>query len=140
MGESGFGGIGVDPSYLNMTNTVFRDPDFLRGVCKLQKGIPHELTQAEKRAVECLRSGPTVRVEPAEEGEEGGGRFHRALKKRRAQPHEEYIDCNFILATAVGVERLWSLAKNVLTDGSKEYGTIDGASHLISEGEQGIVE
>ena len=67
--------------------------------------------------------GPVVRIEPAEEREEGG-RFHRALKKLRAQPRDEYIDCSFILATAVGVERLWSLAKNVLTDRRRGMATL----------------
>ena len=41
------------------------------------------------------------------------------MKKRKSEAPAKYIDCNFILATAVGVERLWSLAKNVLTDGRR---------------------
>ena len=68
--------------------------------------------------------GPVVRIEPAEEREEGG-RFHRALKKkRRAQPQDEYINYNVILATVVGAERLWSLAKNVLTDRRRGVATL----------------
>jgi len=39
-----------------------------------------------------------------------------ALKKRKAEQPETNIDCDFILETAVDVERLWSLAKNLLTD------------------------
>ena len=54
----------------------------------------------------------------------GDFKCHRALKKRRAQPQDEYINSNFILATAVGVERLWSLAKNVLTDRRRGMATL----------------
>ena len=39
-----------------------------------------------------------------------------ALKKRKTEEPETYIDCDFILGTAVDVERLLSLAKNLLTD------------------------
>ena len=39
-----------------------------------------------------------------------------ALKNRKAEQPETYIDCDFILATAVDVARLWILAKNLLTD------------------------
>lgn len=41
--DSGFDGIGVDPSYLSFRNPVFENPDFLRGVSKLQNEKAHEL-------------------------------------------------------------------------------------------------
>jgi len=47
-----------------------------------------------------------------------------ALKKRKAEEPETYIDCDFILATAVDVERLWSLAKNLLTDKRRKMTTV----------------
>ena len=47
-----------------------------------------------------------------------------ALKKRKAEEPETYIDCDFILATAVDVERLWSLAKNLLTDKRRRMTTV----------------
>ena len=34
------------------------------------------------------------------------------------------MDCDFILATAVYVERLWSLAKNLLTDKRRGMATV----------------
>jgi len=47
-----------------------------------------------------------------------------ALKKRKAEKPETYIDCDFILATAVDVERLWSLAKNLLADKRRRMTTV----------------
>ena len=82
--NAGFEGIGVDHTYLNLTNSVFINPDFLTGVGKIQDGKAHELTQTEKVAVECLRETPIIRVEPTEEsvGERSNGRkLSRALKR-----------------------------------------------------------
>ena len=42
--------------------------------------------------------------------------FCTALKNRKTEQPETCIECDFILATAVDVERLWTLAKNLLTD------------------------
>ncbi len=39
-----------------------------------------------------------------------------ALKNRKAEQPETCSECDFILATAVDVERLWTLAKILLTD------------------------
>lgn len=52
------------------------------------------------------------------------GRLFRALKKRKIEQPAEYTDCSFILAAAVDVERLWGLAKNVLTDRRRGMATV----------------
>ena len=125
--DAGFDGVGVDPSYLDLSNSVFINPDFLTGVGKIQDGKAHELTQTEKVAVECLRETPIIRVEPTEEsvGERGNGRrLSRAVKRRKSEATAKYINCKFILATAVDVERLWSTAKNVLTDRRRGMATM----------------
>ena len=88
-------------------------------VSKLQKGEAHSLTEPEKFAVARLRSSLVVVVQEdgeLTEEENSRGNLGRVFKKRRAEPPAEYIDCSFILATAIDVERLWSLAKNILTD------------------------
>jgi len=46
--DSGFSGIGVDPSYLDLSNSVFVNAHFLRGVSKLQNNKSHELTRRER--------------------------------------------------------------------------------------------
>jgi len=55
------------------------------------------------------------------------------LKKRKAEEPETYIDCDYILATAVDVERLWSLAKNLLTDKRRGMAT-EHFHNVIVEG------
>merc|ERR1712232_144922 len=97
------------------------------GVRKIQDGKPHELNQTEKVAVESLQEAPVIRVEPTEEpigGRSAGTILSRAMKKRKSETPAKYIDFNFILATAVDVERLWSLAKNILTDNRRGMATI----------------
>jgi len=61
-----------------------------------------------------------------EESENNGNvrNLRTALKKRKAEQPETYIDCDYILATAVDVERLWSLAKNLLTDKRRCMATV----------------
>ena len=119
---SGFSGIGVDPSYLDLSNSVFSNAHFLSGVSKLQRNKSHELTTREKEEVKNLRTPSPVRV--AVEAVESERNLLTALKKRKAEEPETYIDCDFILATAVDVERLWSLAKNLLTDKRRRMTTV----------------
>ncbi len=43
-----------------------------------------------------------------------------ALRKRKGEEEtQNYINCDFILGSMAEIERLWSLAKNVLTDDRK---------------------
>ena len=93
---------------------------------KIQDGKPHELNQTEEVAVESLREAPVIRVEPTEEpvGGRSAGTKLSTMKKRKSKAPAKYIDCNCILATAVDVERLWSLAKNILTDNRRGMATI----------------
>ena len=127
--DVGFGGIGVDPSYLDLSNPVFANAVFLRGVYKLQMKKANELTEAEKNAVLSLRARPAIRIESGEEtgsaeGEDRYARLTRKVKKLKTDPPAEYTNCDFILGTAVEVERLWSLAKGILTDNRRGMSTL----------------
>ena len=68
------------------------------------------------------------------------GYLGRVLKKRRAEPPAKYIDCSFILATAVDVERLWSLAKNVLTDKRRGMAARMAQAILFLKGKHGFMD
>jgi len=125
---------------------VFIQLSDLRGVrvSKLQNNKSNELTRREKEEVKHLlvtsvvTSAVTsaVRVVAAVESdnntvavkESDNNRnvrnFRTALKKRKAEQPETYIDCDFILATAVDVERVWSFAKNLLTDKRRGMATV----------------
>ena len=118
----------------------------LRGVSKLHNNKSHELTRREKEEVKNLLVTSAVRVVtavesdnntvpveesdnnavPVEESDNNRNvrNLRTALKKRKAEQPETYIDCDFILATAVDVERLWSLAKNLLTDKRRGMATV----------------
>ena len=89
----------------------------------------NELTEAEKNAVVSLRTRPAIRIESAEEtGQaERVDKYEilmRKVKKLKSDPPAEYINCDFILGTAVEVERLWSLAKCMLTDNRRGMSTL----------------
>ena len=42
----------------------------------------------------------------------------------KTEPPAEYVNCDFILGTAVEVEQLWSLAKCMLTDNRRGMSTL----------------
>ena len=72
---------------------------------------------------------PAIRIESGEEtgsaeGEDRYARLARKVKKLKTGPPEVYINCDFILGTAVEVERLWSLAKCMLTDNRRGMSTL----------------
>ena len=91
---------------------VFMQLSDLRGVSKLQNNKSHELTRREKEEVKNLLVTSAVRVVAAVESDNNRNvrNLRTTLKKRKAEEPETYIDCDFILATAVDMERLWSLA------------------------------
>ena len=101
---------------------MFSNAHSLSGVGKHQRNKSHELTTREKEEVKNLRTPSSVRV--AVEAVESERNLLSALKKRKAEEPETYIDCDFILATAVDVERLWSLVKNLLTDKRRRMTTV----------------
>ena len=109
-------------AYLDLSNSVFSKAHFfLNGVSKLKRNKCHELTTREKEEIKNLRTPSPVRV--AVEAVESERNLRTSLKKRKAEEPETYIDCDFILATA-DVERLWSLAKNLLTDKRRRMTTV----------------
>jgi len=105
---------------------VFMQLSDLRGVSKLQNNKSHELTRREKEEVKNLLVTSAVRVVAAVESDNNRNvrNLRTALKKRKAEQPKTYIDCDFILATAVDVERLWSLAKSLLTDKRRGMATV----------------
>ena len=101
----------MDPSYQDLTND-----DFLNGVTKLQRNKKVDLSDEEKLALRPLLRprAPTANPVQSDE-EEGDGDFFAAMGRINQAPVEEYIDTSFIIPSAVEVERLWSIAGNVLT-------------------------
>ena len=92
-------------------------PLFDSGVAKIQAGEENTLTLMEKNAVASLLKNPA----DDEPGQEAPARpsISDRLREMTSGPKKsdsDYINANFILGSCAEVERLWSLAKFVLTD------------------------
>jgi len=57
---------------------------------------PHELTRREKEEVKNLLLSPAVKVVPVEERDDNRTNLRTALRKRKAEEPDTYIDCDFI--------------------------------------------
>ena len=106
--------------YITPDSEKLPDPDFVRGVIKMQENNHAQLTSDEKEA--CSR----LLVEQ-EDGNQNpqqtslAERMRERIRKRKAGVLEvnlssPYKNVDFICGSAAEVERLWSLAKNVLTN------------------------
>jgi len=83
-------------------------------VSRDQKGDLFDQEKLALRPLLRLRV-PTANTVQLDE-EEGDGDFFSTLSNRLNQaPVDEYIDTSFIVASAVEVERLWSIEGNGLT-------------------------
>ena len=106
--------------YISEDAELLRDPLFESGVCKIQNGTTELMTAGEKEACESLlviddgNSSGSDREEEIEYEE----RLRR--RKRQRENPSGYRNCDFILGSAAEVERLWSIATNVLTDERKK--------------------
>ena len=102
-----------DNSYLDLTNVIYQDRAFIRGVIKIQNRPFQNLLREERHAVAMLtKKRPDHTVEEiADDGE-----INKLDLVCEDYNDVDYIDCNFILAGAVEVERLWSKITNLLVD------------------------
>jgi hypothetical protein len=107
------------------------NPHFESGVVKIQHGQLLELSDAEKEAVEGLRTQELG----GEDGGNGGNddehmqqpqspdnirKQLRRMKEARDQPAPSvYVNCDFIYGSAAEVEHLWSICSHILTDERK---------------------
>lgn len=118
----------IDCPLVNGTEYISLDSEkrpnsvFERAVCKIQQGEEDKLTDFEKRAVIMLRKQDNMDAEVVVEEEEVTNPAidfdtYQQRKKPKLEKVDEYIDLRFILGSAAEVERLWSLAKHVFTDG-----------------------
>ena len=101
---------------------MIQNPSFEFGVVKLQKGLHNELDENEKNAVCCLLKGNFLgELSPEAEYQEAALGMKERLAKRRKNEvsNDQYVNCDFILGSAAEVERLWSIAKYVLTENTR---------------------
>lgn len=114
------------PTYIQDNADIVDNPDFERGVVKIQSFLKHTLTDNEKEAVKHLKKA-NCEVVDAEQAN-GGPQINpgtmspstvaRLQEERQLiaqQTADEYVDCSFILGSVAVVERLWSLSGHILT-------------------------
>ena len=104
----------LDDSYLDLSNDIFQDRDFIRGVIKIQNRSARNLSHDERDAVKILAKRSTHSRQ--EEGANDDEDINMLDLVREEYNEVEYINCDFILAGAVDVGRLWSKISNLLVD------------------------
>ena len=99
---------------------------FQSGVRKIQEGKTMQMTDVEKQCCEVLlrRNNNNEVEDKSDDGDESHDgsdnediieRLRAAGQRNIARNDEEYVNCDFILASSAEVERLWSLAARVLS-------------------------
>ena len=96
--------------YIGPDSEKLPDPFFESGVCKIQNGLTSLLTEEEKMACRHLE-------EPgADHANNIALTFADVVEKTKSELQAvRYCNCNCILGSVAEVERLWSIAKNILT-------------------------
>ena len=108
--------------YIGRASEKLSHPNFISGVVKIQENKHMTLTQDEKDACKRLLIEEEV-VDGAEQNVHVSlaDRMRDRIKKRKAGVFEAdlsspYRNVDFICGSAAEVERLWSIAKHVLTN------------------------
>eukprot|EP00171_Calliarthron_tuberculosum_P001364 IDg1364t1 len=105
--------------YISANASIVAHRFFETGVCKLQKGMANTLTACEKEAVRCLRKESSTQdpLPSSRSSRQSEGISERLRKRQKlSASNDGYIDTRFLLGSVAEVERLFSVAKNVLTE------------------------
>ena len=117
--------VNFDTSYIDPSSPKRANPVFVSAVCKMQKRLGSTLTMAEKRAIKMWL--PRVITTPNDGN--NGKTLAEQLKSeqhRKRKVTDELVADNMntvedhvldhVIGSAAEVERLWSIAKHILTD------------------------
>ena len=112
--------------YIGEDAEIIRHKDFESGVCKIQNGSTELMTDEEKEACQSL----LLETEEDSSSSDEEISYEERLRRRKMERENPsgFMDADFILGSAAEVERLWSIANNVLTDERKK------TSPLLLEG------
>ena len=80
------------------------------------------MTTDEKEACDelLLHAADDAAQPPVNEAELSYLELYELLESKKSRQMENYGNCNFILGSAAEVERLWSIAANILSDHRKK--------------------
>ena len=109
--------------HLGRTSSLVINPDFEEGIMRIGKGAT--LTAAQLAAVSSLVKTdmpvPSMELDTDDEDESYAVRVAKRLKQEEMETikREQFVNLDVIPGTSVNCERLFSLAKNILTDTRK---------------------
>lgn len=124
----------LECKYILQGSDIVKCPAFESAVCKIQRGETNLMSAAEIRSVECLLQPATNTAGSIDDSDDDTElpnpilhspttytRLKRQMTMREAsRPRaDKYVDTKFILGSVAVVERLWSMAKHILTDDRK---------------------
>lgn len=103
-------------SYIGAGSDKLPDPDFISGVAKIQRNQEVIMTEDEKEACEHLKA-PADANNPEEGNHTLTIRESLEMRKKHkvACLEDRYKNVDYICGPAAEVERLWNVAKHVLT-------------------------
>ncbi|KAI0559108.1 Ribonuclease H-like protein [Gracilaria domingensis] len=113
--DSPFFHCSLQDKYIADDAEILADPFFESGVCKIENNRAHQLTEVEVTACNrlLLTSEP---VHTSLSQVDGPASYSERLHRRKKQKISDarYRDCSFILGSVAEMERLWSVADNIL--------------------------
>jgi hypothetical protein len=123
-------GCELEMKYISDDANIIENADFERGVVKIQRGEACGLTDLERVAVSSLLRDAPAGADAADSGAEqldpdpallsSPTSLAKAMDRKRKRDQarsggDTYINCEYITGSVAEVERLWSLAHNILT-------------------------
>jgi len=105
--------------YIGTSAQIMTDPVFESGVIKIQRNEYQSITINKNRACKKLRIQNAIYTAPENPTFQTMAEKVAAKKKRKLEATTKYMNCSFILGSVAEVERLWSIAKNILRDNRK---------------------
>ena len=102
--------------YISKDADILKNVEFESGICHIQNGSTELMTENEKTA--CARLLLETDDDLSESSDNEEVPYEKRLRRRRWKRENPsgYLNRDFILGSAAEVERLWSIAMNVLTD------------------------
>ena len=118
---SGWFGHKFDGTYITPDSSKLPDPSFVSGVVKIQENNQGLMSPEEKEACKDLLLEEDEQNSSQSSQPSLAQRMIERMKKRKAGVMENNLgspfkNCDFICGSAAEVERLWSIAKHVLTN------------------------
>ena len=103
--------LGTD--HIGANSSKLKSPDFTSGVIKIQNGEHSSMTQSEHRACTALKA---KKNNSTNDSKSVPNSYEELLNRRKKVKlnNFDYVNCDFILGSTACVERLWSIAKEIL--------------------------